>query len=246
MFIKGSILQWCFLFYLRGENMAKKINKSPVEQEYYKQVKRIKSFISRVEKRGYIFEEKVIPVKPKRVTQASVRKLKKLTPQQLYKKAVYGGELTQGEIVKGTKGQALEKLARKEARKHKFHIPTQEPTNTPGFIPPHNVSTDQSMFDNTVILRFTESISHYNRSANYVLNQWLDRVLAQAGRHDTAVMLENAQQAGLLALWQVAYNYEKLIGRLNVMLDYLPEMTSMWKSDIMDAMEIEEDFNPVQ
>lgn len=222
----------------------KKGNKSPVEQEYAKQLKRIKSFISRAEKRGYMFEEKVIPVKPKRITQASVRKLKKLTPQQLYKKSVYGGGLSQGEIVKGTKGQALEKSARKEARKHKLPITTQEPTNTSGFVPPYNRSTDQTLFDNTVILRFTESISHYNKSANYVLNQWLDRVLANAGRHDTAVMLENAQQAGLLALWQVAYNYEKLIGRLNAMLDYLPEMSPMWKSDIMDAMEIEEDFNP--
>lgn len=244
MFIKGSILQWYFLFYSRGETMArKKTNKSSVEQEYAKQVKRIKSFISRAEKRGYMFEEKVIPVKPKRVTQASVRKLEKLTSQQLCKKAVYGGELSQGEIVKGTKGQALEKLARKEARKHKIPVATQEPTNTHNFVPPYNRSTDQSMFDNTVILHFTESISHYNQSANYLLNQWLDRVLAQAGRHDTAVMLENAQQAGLLALWQVAYNYEKLIGRLNAMLDYLPEMTTMWKSDIMDAMELEEDFN---
>lgn len=225
---------------------SKKVNKSSIEQEYNKQVKRIKSFISRAEKRGYMFEETVIPVKPKRVTQASIRKLKKLTPERLHKKSVYGGELSQGEIIKGTKAQTLEKLARKEARKHKSPISTQEPTNTRGFVPPHNVSTDQSLFDNTVILRFTESISHYNKSANYVLNQWLDRVLAQAGRHDTAVMLENAQQVGLLALWQVAYNYEKLIGRLNAMLDYLPEMTPMWKSDIMDAMEIEEDFNPVQ
>ena len=89
--------------------MAKRRKQTPAERDYYKQVKRIKQFIRRAEKRGYQFSEDVLPQKPKRVTQASVRKLAKLTPDKLYQKAVYGGEASQGEIIKGTTGLKLER-----------------------------------------------------------------------------------------------------------------------------------------
>ena len=79
--------------------MTKVKKKSPAEREYDKQVKRIKQFIRRAEKRGFIFPDNVIPNKPKRITKASVRKLSKITPKELYKKAEYGGEATEGEIV---------------------------------------------------------------------------------------------------------------------------------------------------
>ena len=77
--------------------MAKRRKQTPAERAYSKQVKRIKQFIRRAEKRGYQFSEDVLPQRPKRVTQASVRKLAKLTPDKLYQKAVYGGFASVGE-----------------------------------------------------------------------------------------------------------------------------------------------------
>ena len=92
--------------------MAKRRKQTPAERAYSKQVKRIKQFISRAEKRGYQFSENVLPQRPKRVTQASVRKLAKLTPEKLYQKAVYGGLASGGEIVPAIEGVKLERSLR--------------------------------------------------------------------------------------------------------------------------------------
>ena len=135
--------------------MAKRLKQTQSERAYAKQVKRIKQFISRAEKRGYKFSEDVLPQKPKRITQASVRKLAKLTPEKLYQKAVYGGSASYGEIVTGTEGVKLERSfkAQKaaETRKYRLSEPSQEPTNTPGFVPPENISEDSSFFDAVII-----------------------------------------------------------------------------------------------
>lgn len=82
--------------------MAKKRKQTEAEKLYAKQLKRIKQFIRRAEKRGYVFKEDIIPQKPKKVTKASVRKLEKLTPEKLYKKSLYVEEST-GEIKEAQK-----------------------------------------------------------------------------------------------------------------------------------------------
>lgn len=103
--------------------MAKKRTLLPTERAYSAQVKRIKNFIRRAEKRGYIFNENTLPTKPKRITQASVRRLQRLRPQQLYKKAQYSGQLSEGKTVSAQTGLQLEKRARiakaKETRERK-------------------------------------------------------------------------------------------------------------------------------
>ncbi len=76
---------------------------STVEKEYRKERKRVQSFIKRAEKRGYVFENFTLPQKPKKITQASVNRLKKLTPKELYKKAQYIAPET-GELVESRFG----------------------------------------------------------------------------------------------------------------------------------------------
>lgn len=100
--------------------MAKKQKQSEAEKLYAKQLKRIKQFIRRAEKRGFIFEEDVIPQKPKKVTKASVRKLEKLTPEKLYKKSLYLEEST-GEIEVAQKRRKEERKqsAKKAAKTRK-------------------------------------------------------------------------------------------------------------------------------
>ena len=109
--------------------MAKKTKKrqtakqQAINKAYAKERNRISSFVRRAEKRGYSFPESIIPSIPKRKTEASIRKLKKLTKEELYSKASYGGEATFGEIVSGKEGLKLERQLRakraSETRKEK-------------------------------------------------------------------------------------------------------------------------------
>ena len=79
--------------------MGKRISKA----EYNRNVKRVKQFIRRAEKRGYKFPEIKLP---------RGAKIRELTPEKLYKKAVYGGEATFGEVVPGEEGLKAERSAR--------------------------------------------------------------------------------------------------------------------------------------
>ena len=227
--------------------MAKIRKQTPTERAYSKQVKRIKQFIRRAEKRGYQFSEDTLPQKPKRVTQASVRKLAKLTPDKLYKKAVYGGLASGGEIVSATEGVKLERSLRSkkaaETRKYRLAEPVQEPTNTPGFIPPESISEDETFFDAVIITNFKAHVRQFNEHASNLLLSWLDRILATNDAHDVATMLNDGAEAGLIVTYQIVYSQDKLTQYMSEMLDYLPEAGELFKAEMMDAMEEEEDFS---
>lgn len=227
--------------------MAKRHKQTQAERDYYKQVKRIKQFISRAEKRGFHFNENVLPKRPSRITQASVRKLAKLTPEKLYQKAEYAGSVTYGEVVSGVKGARLERSLRAkkgaETRKYKLLEPKQEPTNTTGFIPPENISEDTSFFDAVVISGFKSHVRQFNEHASNLLLSWLDRILATNDAHDVATMLNDGAEAGLIVTYQIVYSQDKLTQYMSEMLDYLPEAGELFKADMMDAMEEEEDYS---
>jgi hypothetical protein len=227
--------------------MAKRYKKTPTERAYSKQVRRIKQFISRAEKRGFHFNENVLPKRPNRITQASVRKLAKLTPDKLYKKAKYAGPLSYGEIVPSIEGLKLERSARankaKETKKYKLAHSTQEPTNTKGFIPPENISEDTSFFDAVVISGFKAHVRQFNEHASNLLLSWLDKILATNDVHDVATMLNDGAEAGLIVTYQIVYSQDKLTQYMSEMLDYLPEAGELFKAEMMDAMEEEEDYS---
>lgn len=98
--------------------MAKKTKKTQsvkqqaINKAYAKERNRIRSIVRRAQKRGYSFPESIIPTIPKRKTEASIRKLRKLSNDVLYEKATYGGEATHGEIVSGKEGLKLERQLR--------------------------------------------------------------------------------------------------------------------------------------
>ena len=227
--------------------MAKRRKQTPAERAYSKQVKRIKQFISRAEKRGYQFNEDLLPQRPKRVTQASVRKLAKLTPEKLYQKAVYGGLASYGEIVPATEGVKLERSFRAkkaaETRKYRLAEPKQEPTNTKGFVPPENISDDETFFDAVVITGFKAHVRQFNEHASNLLLSWLDRILATNDAHDVATMLNDGAESGVIVTYQIVYSQDKLTQYMSEMLDFLPEAGPLFKAEIMDAMEEEEEFS---
>ena len=74
--------------------MPRKRPPTKVELDYRRERKRIQNFIRRAQNRGYIFGDPKtgnmfeLPAIPKKITEASVRRLKKLTPDYLYGKSI--------------------------------------------------------------------------------------------------------------------------------------------------------------
>lgn len=61
--------------------MAKKLTKN--QQEYQKQIARLKRAIRKLEKEGYKFTEDIIPKVPQRVTKKSLQQISSIKPKQL-------------------------------------------------------------------------------------------------------------------------------------------------------------------
>lgn len=102
--------------------MGKTTKKSQLLKEYNKERNRIRRFIRNAEKRGYVFEPNLIPPKPKTITSGSVRRLSKIRPAQLYKKAYAISAVTGQPItVEQRKREIREEASRKgwEARRRK-------------------------------------------------------------------------------------------------------------------------------
>ena len=91
--------------------------KEALRKEYQKERNRINRFMRAAEKRGYIFDEGLLPPPPKRITKASIRRLSKLKPDFLYSHAHYV-EPDTGEYMPAKRGRIEER--KKATRKARF------------------------------------------------------------------------------------------------------------------------------
>lgn len=243
---------------------------SPLIQEYRKQRRRVQQFLRRAEKRGYQFNENILPSIPKKITQKAVERLKKLTPEKLYKKSRYGGEATYGEVVKGTKGKELERKAAAqkaaETRKAREALRKQPiPQDTFELPPTHEYDVsefegygeypteedysdyyapneDTSFFDRVVIQTYKARLNEYNDVASERLKNWLNAVINNQGEHATAVMLAQAAEDGVLLDRKDSYSSAKVNEYISQMLNYLPEAGDFTKADIMESLEYDESY----
>lgn len=95
--------------------MSKPTKKSQLLKEYNKERMRIKRFIRNAEKRGYVFESNIIPPKPKTITSGSIRRLSKIRPAQLYKKAYAISAVTGQPITVEQRKKEIRKEASRKA-----------------------------------------------------------------------------------------------------------------------------------
>lgn len=145
----------------------------------------------------------------------------------------------------GVKGAELAKLTRALKQMtpsvlRSMATPTPTPTS---FVPPENISEDTSFFDRVVISGFRQHVRQFNERASNLLLSWLDRILATNDEHDVAIMLNEGAEAGNIVTYQIVYSVDKLHEYMSNMLDYLPEAGPLFKAEMMDAMEMEEDFS---
>lgn len=210
-----------------------------VQQQYKKERNRIQSAMRRLEKQGYVLPDDLLPSTPKKVTQASINRLKKITTEVIYKKSVRldveTGEITPGIVARDkARSQRAKEAARRRAFKQEYASP-QVYTEPPQYTTfPSGADIIINNFRSDVIGRFPES-------AGPILNRWLDGLLAQQDKEDVANMLETAAANGVVIDYKVAYNTEALMGAIADFMNYL-DTTSGFKQDLMDTLEFEEDW----
>lgn len=210
-----------------------------VQQQYKKERNRIQSAMRRLEKQGYVLPDDLLPSVPKKVTQASINRLKKITTEAIYKKSVRldveTGEITPGIVARD---KARSQRAKEAARRRSFK---QEYASPQVYTEPPKYTTFPSGADIIINNFRSDVIGRFPESAGPILNRWLDGLLAQQDKEDVANMLETAAANGVVIDYKVAYNTEALMGAIADFMDYL-DTTPGFKQDLMDIIEFEEDW----
>lgn len=212
---------------------------TPIQQQYRKERRRIQNAMNRLEKQGYVLPEDLLPSMPKKVTQASINRLKKITSESIYKKSkkldFETGEITPGIVARDkARSQRAKEAARRRAFKQEYASPQV-------YTEPPKYTTFPSGADIIINNFRTDVIGRFPESAGPILNRWLDGLLAQQDKEDVANMLETAAANGVVIDYKVAYNTEALMGAIADFMDYL-DTTSGFKQDLMDTLEFEEDW----
>lgn len=212
---------------------------TPIQQQYRKERRRIQNAMYRLDKQGYVLPEDLLPSIPKKVTQASINRLKKITSESIYKKSKKL-DFETGEIIPGivARDKARSQRAKKAARTRSIKKEYTEPTI---YIEPPAYTTFPSGADIIINNFRSDVIGRFPESAGPILNRWLDGLLAQQDKEDVANMLETAAANGAVIDYKVAYNTEALMGAIADFMDYL-DTTSGFKQDLMDTLEFEEDW----
>lgn len=222
--------------------MAKKKSRklSQTRKEYNKQRKRIQSFLSKARKQGYIFDDNVLPQIPKKITKASVSRLEKLTPQELYKKAVYvsreTGEIETPEehkkrIRKEAKVKEKETKARKKKQAQKKQsFPKPEPTKQER---KKKVNEDKSFYTRAAISTFLYTLEVCRNGKAYpMLLRWFNKLRSDNGDDAIAQMLTNGAESGYELTWDIVYDVDKATDFTQGIIQFLSEQGDFYRDEM--------------
>lgn len=185
------------------------------KQEYMKERKRIRQAISQQKKSGYIVPENLLPDIPKRITKASVNRLKKITPKTIRTKSELI-DFTTGEII--TKESSSYRKSVVKANRELVKLAKQKQKK--------ETSAFYETEDGLPIATF-DVIEH-------IRNQIINLTRKEGTR---PIEIESRKQ-GLLKLFDDNVSYYDYIGSLDLYYNYLLEK----ENDIAELLdEIYED-----
>lgn len=212
---------------------------SDVKQAYRKERQRIQRQINRMTKRGYDVPE-LLPKIPKKITEASVRRLKKLTTEKLYKESRFI-DFETGEILTSEEGQKLEKSRRRKPKRKEQPSPPIPPTPLPG---PIGAGDDYVIFDRQILTVFTmemtEIFGRNEKLFNYI-TRWYNRALEKYGVEEMAEALEQAKADGMFPGWEAVSDSEILVGKLEAITN-LMAINSESREELFEELEQMEDW----
>lgn len=215
---------------------------SDVQKAYRKERQRIQRQIRRMERRAYDVPE-LLPEIPKRITKASVNRLKKITTEYLYSKSRYI-DVETGEILTGKEGRKQERkesaqraAQTRRERKESEQRAQARPQPTP--------VTDYVDFTAQVFTVFQMEMTQiYGRNEklfNYI-TAWFDKSLARYGAEDFAEALEQSKSEEMWPGWEGVSDTEILVGKLTGILELIGGSAG-GREEIIESLEGAEDWD---
>lgn len=195
-----------------------------IRNEYFKQRRRIQNLASSYRRKGYDVQFE-IPTIPKRITAASVRRLKKITVETI-RQRTFGIDYETGEQISYYKAQLqLRKLRAAERSAQKILTERQ---------------VERLKASTVIINSFRYLISKYPPSAFLLASRWLDAQIRENGEEEVSRMLQRGSDAGLWIEPREAYKAENVKMMINGMMDFIG-LDMQEKQVFMDS--IDEEFS---
>lgn len=217
----------------------KKRKLSQTQLEYKKQRSRIISFLSKARGKGYIFDEGVLPPIPKRIKKESVSRLANLTPEVLYKKAVYvsreTGEMeTPEEHKKRIRKEAAQKAkatkARKKRKEKKQDYPKPE---KPKRERKNKINTDRGFYTRVSISTFLYTLETCRNGKAYpILLRWFNKLRSDNDDDAVAQMLTKGAESGYELTWDIVYDVDKATDFARGIIQFLSEQGDFYRDEM--------------
>lgn len=197
--------------------------KSALKKEYQRERKRVQSLLNRYRKKYYSVEV-TIPNIPKRITQGSINRLKKITPTYVQSKT-FDVNTDTGELIKYTP---------KRKRSSKVTTPPPQSSPVPEFIP---------SYESIVLQNFFNQISAYPPKMQKLVRDWYTAMKNAVGEDTYKLIdvLQDGAEKGLWATYQEAYNATLVMENLSEMLEML-DVSGAEKRSILEELAKENDF----
>lgn len=166
---------------------------------YKKERKRINGYLRDMERRGYDTSLFSLPAIPKRIEEASVRRLKSLTPSKIRESLRYVSHYT-GEVVPASDRAAVKSL--RMADTEEAYISLYD------WIDLDNTLDMESVKADIIISTFRSQLLNLdNETAYNILTRWLDDWVARDDPLEIANALEKAANSGYALQITVADSY---------------------------------------
>lgn len=198
--------------------MAKRKKKR--KSEYQRQRNRIKSIIRQQKKQGRYIDFDVRPY------------------SDLIASKVRGKELDS--MVASLKHITEDYLISKS---HSFDTSTGE-IFSDNFIPPINISKDNSLIDNVMISQFMKKVySAPSGAGSKILIAWKNTIVTENGTHNFALALKEASENGIEIAWVELYDESFASDYISRVTEFLPEQGVIYHEQIMDRVEMVKKMN---
>lgn len=223
---------------------VRKMQLSDVQKQYSKERRRIQRQIRRMENRAYDVPN-LLPNVPKRITKASVNRLKKITTEYLYSRSRYIDTET-GEILTGEQGrkkerkEAAQRAAQTRKERKRESVTPKQPVTPPAEVEYVDFTTQIfTVFE----MEMTQIYGRNERLFNY-LTRWFNNARARYGDEDFAEALEQSKADGMWPGWEGVSDTEILVGRLTGILELIGG-TAGGREEIIESLEEGEEWEEV-
>lgn len=215
---------------------------SPYKSSYMKERRRVQRLVNRYKKVG-LETNIIIPKIPKRITQGSINRLSKITPEKV-SRATFAPHPETGEVVSvfslRKMGIAIKSLPQNIFKGFEVQARNKIGKSLVDLISNYRDTREAELPDYEVIIidNFLSDISSFPDASREILLSWFNQLRSSVNDDEKiADMLEEAKKAGVMPSIGSAYNTEQLMSNLSDMFNLL-DISGGEKNVILEDLDI--------